>query len=316
MIRTEVLRTFVTVAEHGNIREAADRLHRTQSAVSMALKQLEDHLGASLFESDRKQTLTDLGEYVLDVARVLLRDHDTAIDRIQRYAAGRSGRLRIASVPSVAAQLMPDILAAFLRERPAAEVDLVDTDSADVRRLVVTGQVDLGIASVEMAATGLQFAPLFEDGMFLVCPASSRLAQDAGPVEWSALQGEALILNETTRAIEAPEFRALAAQTRLRVRNVTSLLAMVSAGVGVTLLPGLATMALPPPLVSRPLADATCKRQVCLLRRSARIESPLASAFQTELTAAITRVIGGHRRDVPGGGHIVQSMTLVRNGES
>jgi len=211
---------------------------------------------------------------------------------------------------------MPDILAAFLRARPAAEVDLVDTDSADVRRLVVTGQVDLGIASVEMAATGLQFAPLFEDGMFLVCLASSILAQDAGPVEWSALQGEALILNETTRAIEAPEFRALAAQTRLRVRNVTSLLAMVSAGIGVTLLPGLATMALPPALVSRPLADATCKRQVCLLRRSGRIESPLASAFQTELTAAITRIIGGHQRNAPGGGRIVQSMTLVRSDES
>jgi DNA-binding transcriptional LysR family regulator len=287
MIRTEALRVFVTVAECGNIRDAADRLFRTQSAISMTLKQVEDHLGAPLFESDRKHSLTDLGSFVLGVAKVLLRDHDTAIDLIEEYASGNSGRLRIAAVPSVAALLIPEMLAAFVAQRPTAEIDLVDTDSADVRRLVATGQADLGIASAEAAESGLLSVPIFEDSMQLVCQASSPLAQHVGPLEWRDLEAVGLILNETTRGIQAAEFQALAARTKLRVRNVTSLLAMVSAGLGVTLLPGLATVGLPPTLVARPLSDQSCRRQVCLLRREGRVQSPLAAAFQQHFILAI-----------------------------
>jgi len=287
MIRTEALRVFVTVAECGNIRDAADRLFRTQSAVSMTLKQLEQELGASLFEADRKNSLSDLGRFVVDTAKVLLRDHDTAIDQIKHYATGKSGRLRIASVPSVAALLMPEILAAFVKERPTAEIDLVDTDSADVRRLVSTGQADIGIASVAHGDSGLLHEPIFEDSMQLVCQETSPLAHHPGPLEWRHLNDTALILNETTRGIQAVEFRALAARTSLNVRNVISLLAMVRAGVGVTLLPGLATMGLPSTLLARPLADQGCRRQVCLLRREGRVQSPLAIAFQQHFIATL-----------------------------
>lgn len=287
MLRTEALRVFVTVAECGNIRDAADRLFRTQSAISMTLKQVEDHLAAPLFESDRKHSLTDLGGFVLGVAKVLLRDHDTAIGLIEEYASGASGRLRIASVPSVAALLIPEILAKFLADRPTAEIDMVDTDSADVRRLVATGQADLGIASAAPAEGGLISVPIFEDSMQVVCPTRSLLGQQAGPLDWRDLETVALILNETTRGIQATEFQALAARTKLRVRNVTSLLAMVRAGVGVTLLPGLATVALPPSLVARPLSDQSCRRQVCLLRREGRVQSPLAAAFQRHFIAGV-----------------------------
>lgn len=287
MIRTESLRVFVTVAECGNIRDAADRLFRTQSAISMTLKQVEDHLGAPLFESDRKHSLTDLGSFVSGVAKVLLRDHDTAIDLIEEYASGNSGRLRIASVPSVAALLIPEMLAAFVKDRPTAEIDLVDTDSANVRKLVATGQADLGIASAAATEAGLRYTPIFEDSMQLICQASSALAQYSGPLEWRDLEGIPLILNETTRGIQAAEFQALAARTKLRVRNVTSLLAMVRAGIGVTLLPGLAAVGLPPTLVARPLSDQSCRRQVCLLRREGRVQSPLASAFQQHFISAI-----------------------------
>ena len=287
MIRTEALRVFVTVAECGNIRDAADRLFRTQSAISMTLKQVEDHLGAPLFESDRKHSLTDLGSFVLGVAKVLLRDHDTAIDLIKEYASGGSGRLRIASVPSVAALLIPDMLASFLASRPSAEIDLVDTDSGDVRKLVATGRADRGIASIATTEAGLLTTPIFEDDMQVVCRADSALAQLAGPLEWSDLQAIPLILNETTRGIKAAEFQDIAARTKLRVRNVTSLLAMVRAGIGVTLLPGLATVGLPPELVARALKDQSCRRQVCLLRREGRVQSPLASAFAQHFIAAI-----------------------------
>lgn len=287
MIRTEALRVFVTVAASGNIRDAADQLCRTQSAISMSLKQLETHLGAPLFESDRKHSLTDLGRFVQSVAVVLLRDHDTATGLIEGYAKGDSGQLRIASVPSVAALLLPEVLRDFLAARPKAEVDLVDTDSADVRHLVETGQADLGLASAP-AQDGLIDTPLFEDDLKLVCRSDSALAQTARPLLWADIEGVPIILNETSRGIQAADFMALAATARLRVRNVTSLLAMVQAGVGVTLLPGLATRSLPVPLVALPLADPTCRRTVGVLHRAGRVQSPLALAFQQQLF----RVIG------------------------
>ncbi len=253
-------------AECGNIRDAADRLFPTQSAISMTLKQVEDHLGVPLFESDRKHSLTELGSYVAGVAKVLLRDHDTAIDLIEQHAFGNTGRLRIASVPSVAALLIPEMLAKFLADRPTAEIDLVDTDSADVRKRVASGQADLGIASMGVADAGLIVTPIFHDHMQLVCPAPSALALQTGPVDWSDLQDVSLILNEAAQGIKAPDFQSIAARTRLRVRNVTSLLAMVSAGIGGTLLPGLATVGLPPMLVARALDDLSCRRQACILR--------------------------------------------------
>lgn len=285
MLRTEALRVFVTVADCGNIRDAADRLLRTQSAISMTLKQVEGHLGAPLFESDRKSSLTDLGRFVRGVATVLLRDHDTAISLIEGHASGQSGGLRIASVPSVAALLIPKLLRSFLTARPLAQVDLVDTDSADVRHLVETGQADIGIASAPEPDEGLLYAPLFEDRIKLICRADAALG--AAPLNWSALQGTPLIVNETTERIAAPEFRALAAKATLRVRNVTSLLAMVQAGVGVTLLPGLATVSLPPALIALPLADTSCKRQVGILLRNGRVQSPIVAAFRQHLARSI-----------------------------
>lgn len=287
LIRTEALRVFVTVAECGNIRDAADRLFRTQSAISMTLKQVEDHLGAPLFESDRKSSLTDLGQFAQGVVTVLLRDHDTAIGLIEGYAKGKSGRLRIASVPSVAALLIPELLRGFLASRPLAEVDLVDTDSADVRMLVETGQADIGIASASRPDDTLIYTPLFEDQLKLVCRTDSGFADRDAPLEWTDLNGTPLILNETTRQIASPEFRVLAAEAKLRVRNVTSLLAMVQAGVGVTLLPGLATVSLPPALVALSLADTSCKRQVGLLQRAGRVQSPIVAAFQQHLVRSI-----------------------------
>ncbi len=82
-----------------NIRVAAGRLFRTQAAVSTTLKQFDQELGASLLGADHENCLSALGQFVSEIAKVLLRDHDTAIDQILHYANGNSGRLRIASGP-------------------------------------------------------------------------------------------------------------------------------------------------------------------------------------------------------------------------
>ncbi len=202
MVRTEARRVFVTVVDCGDVRDAAGQLFRTQSALSMTLKQVEDHLGAPLFESNSKRSLTELGSCVAGVARVRLRDHDTAINLIAQHASGKNGRLRIAWV---AAPLIPEMLAGLMANRPGAKIGPVGTDSADMRRRVASGQADLGTYSMGAAVAGLIVTPIFEDGMRLVCPANSALAQRAGPVDWRVLGTVPLFLNATTGAIGAAD---------------------------------------------------------------------------------------------------------------
>lgn len=101
MLKLETLRVFVNVAEVGNIREAAERMGRTPSAVSMSLAQIEDQIGARLFESDRKNKLTALGKFVLETARPQIEGYDRTVGMIHAFANNRIGHLTLASIPSV-----------------------------------------------------------------------------------------------------------------------------------------------------------------------------------------------------------------------
>lgn len=299
MIRIEALRVFVEVAEHGNIRDAADRLGRTPSALSMTLKQIEDHLGTPLFQTDRKSAMTETGQFLLDAARLLLRDYDRSMELILDHAKAKRGRLRLASVPSVAVTLMPAALQSFLRDRPGVQIDLVDTNSTNVCHLVETGQADLGIAGAMEPTAGLSFTPLFSDPMALVCRADTVAVPPGRRVQWEDLEGLVFILNETTRNLRGEAFRQLARKSTLSVRNVTSLLAMVQAGMGVTLLPVLATTNLPSTLTALQIDDPACRRLVGIWRRTGHVESPLTNAFADQFARIAWQLAESHGLDRP-----------------
>ena len=295
MLRLEALRAFVEVADHGNIKDASERLYRTPSALSMTLKQIEDRLGCPLFETDRKSSLTDMGRFLYDQSVVLLRDYDRAMERIEAQSKARSGRLRIASVPSVATLLLPTFLQEFTAVRPDLDMDLVDTDSTDVRLLVETGQVDLGIAGLAGDLPGLASRPIFRDPFKLVCRNDSPLAARGPTLDWGDLEGEALIVNEAARNLPSAEFQRLATDARFSVRNVASLVALVQSGMGVTLLPALATVNLPADLTARSLRDPACMRTVSLYWRAGRVPSPVAQRFLRDFALAeqhLTRTLG------------------------
>ena len=113
-IKLKALRVFVTVAEIGNIRDAATKLARSPSAVSMALTQLERNIRATLFERDRKSALTPVGRFTLETARAQLTGFERCVRSIYAFARNEVGRLSIAWVPSVAQTLMPDLIGCFV----------------------------------------------------------------------------------------------------------------------------------------------------------------------------------------------------------
>ncbi|HBQ17117.1 MAG TPA: LysR family transcriptional regulator, partial [Myxococcales bacterium] len=121
-IKIEMLRAFAIVAESGTLAEAATRLRRTPSAISMTLKGLEEHLGQRLFATDRKNRLTPLGEYVLDQARRELQQFDATISAIEGFATAPQGLIQVAAVPSVAGMIFPQVVGAFLARHPGVSV--------------------------------------------------------------------------------------------------------------------------------------------------------------------------------------------------
>jgi DNA-binding transcriptional LysR family regulator len=279
MIKLESLRVFATVATHGNIKDAADHLCRTPSAVSMTLKQLEDDLGERLFLSDRKSSLTELGKFLLSKTQGQLNSFDKSIEAVRAFAKGRLGELTLAVVPSVAVHLLPQLLSSFTDEYPGVDIELFDIDSTSVAEMVRSGKADLGIAGAPADTEAFRFEPLFRDHFKVVCRKDDPLTKLGHAVSWPSLAGHNLIVNGASQVITSPHYVELAASSSMKVQNTSSLFAMTHAGLGVTILPSLATKSMPPGIVALELADPETSREVGILRASDDTATPAASRF-------------------------------------
>src|SRR3989442_15815275 len=114
------LRAFIAIAELGTFTAGAVRVHVTQAAISMQIRQLENELGAKLFiRAPRRVMLTEAGEQLLQRARQILRDHDAAVDEIAELAGAEPGRLRIGGPPAmVATDVLPKLLKELRKRAP------------------------------------------------------------------------------------------------------------------------------------------------------------------------------------------------------
>ena len=280
MIKLEALRVFVTVAEIGNIKEAAEKVCRTASAVSMTLKQLEQEVGGPLFESDRKSSLTALGKFILQTGKTQIDSYDKAIATIRAFAHNKIGSLTLACVPSVAVNLIPLLLPDFIKERPGVAIELFDIDSRNVRLMIESGQADVGIAGKPKSSALVSFQPLFHDRFKVICSSEIPLAHLNRAVRWTDLKDETIILNGASEKILSPQYQALAEKASITVRNVTSLIALAKAGSGVTLLPSLAATNLPEGVVPLELEDKTVERVVGIIERHGISNSPVAVSFR------------------------------------
>ena len=276
-----MLRCFVAVARSGNLADAAEKLGRTPSAVSMMLKQFEDHLGAALFESERKSKLTALGVFTLDEATRELDHFERTVATIENYAHAKSGLVRIAVVPSVAETIMPDIVREFLREHPDVHIDIRDMDSAAVLREIERERVDLGIATGPETNSEIESEELFSDAFGIICRSDHPLVDAHLPLSWRDLDPWPFIANGICAQISDETFQDVIGRSKLMVRNTTSLLALVRAGVGVTVLPRLVVEKAAGDIQLLPVADPLARRRIDILRRTHTRLSPVTQKFQS-----------------------------------
>jgi LysR family carnitine catabolism transcriptional activator len=269
------LKTLIAVADEGGVRAAALRLGRTPSAVSMALKQFEEMVGAPLFEGDRKVRLTEFGRFTTERAREVVRHYESACTSIVRHAQEELRRSTVASVTSVAAAILPRAAHKVKQAVPKFEMGLREIHSINLPAAVADGIVEVGFGRMDRPHPEVEFTPLLTDAYELVCSARHPLAAHAGPVAWSDLLGVDFICNESFDRMEAPEFAEIVREARFHVASTVSTFAMVDSNIGVTILPRLCRWHARGDLRFLPLADATAFRTVGAITRRGRSLSPI-----------------------------------------
>ncbi|WP_420556539.1 LysR family transcriptional regulator [Roseovarius sp.] len=281
-IKIDMLRCFLTVAERGNLADAAEALGRTPSAVSMMLRQFEDHIGAPLFEAGRKSRLTRLGELIRVEAGRELTHFDSTIAAIEGLSRAEAGHVRLAVTPSVAQMLMPAILHRFAQDHPLVRINMRDTDSATIAHDLAAGRADIALASLGPQA-GFERALLFSDRFGVVCPSDHPLAADWEALTWTDLVDIPFIANGLCHYINDPDFRPILDRATLNVSGTAALLSLVRAGMGVTLLPELTMQDAGADITFLPLVDASIRREVWMF-------TPTESGM-TPATAALAQTI-------------------------
>lgn len=146
--RRTPLQSFLTVATHGTVHEAARQLHLTQPAVTRQIKALEEELGGALFTRGvRGMELTRFGETFLHYARQMDQTLRYALNELQGISAGRTGSLRIGAGPAWAYTIVPDAVAELYDEFPSVSVEIT-TRLSDYYRMLEAGQLDMLIAEL------------------------------------------------------------------------------------------------------------------------------------------------------------------------
>jgi DNA-binding transcriptional LysR family regulator len=171
------LRYFVAVAEELNFSRAAERLHMAQPPLSVAIRQLEQELGAELFQrSTREVTLTEPGRALLEGARRTLAEADRAVASAKRTAAGELGRLRLAFSWSVRFETLPALGKAFRARRPDVELLAQETWNAQMLPALRSGAVDVALALCPDPSPELAEEVIRREPVVAILPANHALA--------------------------------------------------------------------------------------------------------------------------------------------
>src|SRR5437868_1444347 len=187
------LKAFVAIAESGTFTAGAERVHVTQAAVSMQIRQLESELGARLFiRAPRNVILTEAGEKLLERAHHILREHDAAVEEIAELAGAKRGRLRIGSASAgVTAELLPRILKEVRKRHTQSDIAVNSGTSEALVQQIMAGELDIAFVSLPVEARGIHTEKLNEDYLVAIASPRHRLARQK-TVSAYALAGEKL----------------------------------------------------------------------------------------------------------------------------
>uniref|UniRef100_UPI00386FF4FE LysR family transcriptional regulator n=1 Tax=Streptomyces sp. I8-5 TaxID=3104277 RepID=UPI00386FF4FE len=285
------LAALVAVAEAGSITRAAARLGYTAPALSQQLAKLEREAGAALLvRHHRGARLTAAGELLAGRARRILDEMDQARHELARLSGLSGGRLRVGTFTTAGVHLLPPVLSAFRRAHPDVELAVTEYEPPRGVAAVAAGEVDLALTHVyePAAATpwpaGVFAEPLLVEELVLITAVGQMLAEGSGRLPVTELAGRPLISSAPThpprRGVEQALAEAGATPAVVCESPGYALVcALVSAGIGMAVVPEMVAAMSPTPLSVRRLDPPSFRRTISVVHRGGRA-SAAAATFQ------------------------------------
>lgn len=277
------LRVFAAVASQGSFSLAGQVIGLSQSAVSHSIKELEAEIGVKLLDrTTREVVLTHAGQRLASRLTVQLEELNSTLLELRRYGGNRSGTVRLAASQTISARLMPLCLAEAQICYPEIRLMLQDSVQQSVLHSVLNATVDFGIV-IEPQVGEFESQPVLYDPFLLLCRQDDPLNR-VERVEWQHLQGRRMVLQDYASGSRALVDRIFQQQQVTpeviqQVGHPVTLYPMVEAGIGISILPGLA---LPLPSGSALQVRRIYPeehRTLMLIRRKNRSLSPAAEAI-------------------------------------
>jgi LysR family hydrogen peroxide-inducible transcriptional activator len=285
------LECLVATAKHLNFRAAAKDCHISQPALSSQIARLEECLGVTLFERNRRRVLlTPVGEVVVSRAKKLLTQLDEISAVAQVHAEPLGGQLRLGVIPTIAPYIMPRALGLIRRACPDLEVLIREEQTARSLELLNEGRLDALLLALEAELGEVSTLPLFRDA-FLFAAAAGHPLSKRRLVKAADLTEERVLLLEDGHCLKDQAWAICQAQgvkdyVDFRATSLGTLAQMVSNGAGITLLPQLAvpTVGALPGIIVKPFAKPVPFRTIGLAWRPT---SPRRLLFETLAEALI-----------------------------
>jgi DNA-binding transcriptional LysR family regulator len=293
-VNLKLMHTFLLVAEHSSFCRAAEVSNRSQSAVSMQIRQLELQLGVSLFHrTTRRVQLTREGDLLLGCARKAVAELQTGLRQIKETVDVQRGRLTLACAPTLAATRLPEILATFQKTYPGVTAHVRELASVEMLDRIRRRDVDFGIGPRCPNATDFQFQPILLDEIYALIPTCLDVGQreSISLLELSHMPTLVLTGSSLQSMLEkAQKAAGITLNVQYEVQQVQTQIAMATAGLGAAILPRIAIpLKLDPRVRAMPIVDPPLVRELCVVTFRGQFLSPVAARFVEMLQRLITR---------------------------
>ncbi|MGN6255968.1 MAG: LysR family transcriptional regulator [Solirubrobacterales bacterium] len=298
--RLQILREVIA---HGSFSAAADALSYSQSAVSQAIATLEGEVGAPLLERTRAGARpTAAGAALAAHAEGILSQIEAAESEVAAIAAGRGGRLRIASFPTAGATLMPAAVAAFRASHPGVELSLAEGEPEEIAPRLRAGEFDLVLlfefpGAGERLGPGMRRFELLTDPLHLALPHDHPLAgrshlrlEDLAEDAWVQTSAASPCAKHIVRACHRAGFDP---RVSFESDDYQTVQGLVAAGVGVALIPQLALSGVRTDVLVRPLDPQPPTRKVFAATPRSAAATPAVATMLNVLREAARRTVPG-----------------------
>ncbi|MEC5404206.1 LysR family transcriptional regulator [Paraburkholderia sp. MPAMCS5] len=279
------IRAFIAVAQTGSFTQAAARLHLSQPALTVQIRRLEETLGLRLFDrNSRNVALTPTGRDLLPLLQKSLHDMEQVLIDARALGGGASGTVRIACLPTFAASSLPELVQQLKKAVPRVSFQVRDVVATMVNTLVRNEEADIGLTGGDLDDANLEVLHAGIDRLVVVCPKRHALAKRRR-ITLPDLTATPLVLTAQGTSVRAVVDSAFAKarcvpEVACEPTYMMSAVAMVRAGLGVTILPASAReVRAEPELVARPVDDPAFTRPIALIKKRGRTLPPVTETF-------------------------------------